>query len=333
MGKSSSATFADASDWIGPQPGDPKPILYFSGLRRWCDKGEEDIRALTGWKYRCFSYWYVRLGCTAEQKESWEKARDSQVRILMDSGAHSFLSKKAGLGPEELDSYLDEYAAFLQANKGRFDFSVTFDYVKHAPEVYRVHQSLLAKGVKTLPVFHGDSSLDWIRRYHDQGHVLIGLGKPKSHLEGGKYLREHYYGRVFNLTEKLGMKCHGFAVSGSNAFHYPWHSLDSASWLLAAVKGLIMIYDMHLKKMRLIHVSKETHVTHTKKKHSLYSFPARVWEPLEMQMKLAGVSLDQISSSSFYRAIFNVRAQLLAFYGQSIAQAATKGLHTWEPLF
>lgn len=335
-GKSASPTPFDNSDWIGPLQGDPAPILYFSGARRWTKLGfgEKDLHAQTGWRFRCFSYYYI-AGPKASADDSvsaWEYCQGTKdVRVFLDSGAHTFLAKtKSGAFTEaELDCYLKDYAEWIQRYPGRFDFTVNFDYQKNAPEVYRVLQALRKKGVTPIPVFHGDSSLDWIKRYADDGHKLIGLGKPSYYRSGGKFLRQSFYGKVFNLTEKLGLKCHGFAVSGSNTFYYPWYSLDSTSWLRASVRGAILYYDPDRRFLKVYHVSKEA-LANPGKNEAIHHLNPKVLEALKERLEKQGVDFEQLQQSSFWRCVYNIRTQMRAVEHPS--RNHSNALHNWTPV-
>jgi hypothetical protein len=79
-----------------------------------------------------------------------------------------------------------------------------------------------------VPVFHGDSSIDWIRKYHDLGHNLIAIGSHKSMRASRKQLAEYLH-EVFNLGAKLGVEFHGLAMTSPwIMLTFPWASVDSS---------------------------------------------------------------------------------------------------------
>jgi len=332
-GTSKLATPYDQSDWCGPQPHDPAPILYFSGARRWSKLGwgEKELHQQTNWAYRCFSYYYLTATSTEDSVSAWKYCvGEPRVRVFLDSGAHTFLSKtKEAFDEKALQVYLKKYADWIKQYPGRFDFTVNFDYEKNAPEVYRVLGLLRKRGVNTIPVFHGDASLDWIKRYADDGHKLIGLGKPVAHSRGGKYLRQRFYGQVFELTERLGLKCHGFAVSGSNSFHYPWHSLDSTSWLYASVRGAILYYEPTRRLMKIYHVSRES-LAAPKKSEAIEHLNPSVLAALKERLEAQGVEFAQLQQSSFWRCVYNIRTQMQAM--ESKDRNYSGALHSWKPV-
>lgn len=309
--------------------------MYFSGCRRWSKLGlgEADLTRETGWQFRCFSYYYLDGSKTgADDQAAFEFwAQQKKGRMILDSGAHTFLETLKGqpMTAKMLDAYLDRYVKWWRGQQLPWDFVVNFDYIKNAPEIYRVLHALRERGMKPLPVYHGDSSLDWIKRYADEGHQLIGLGKPTYFRSGGKSLRQRYYAQVFSLTEKLGMRCHGFAVSGSNLFFLPWYSVDSATWVRAAIRGAILDYDPERRILKIHHVSKET-LANPGQGERIHDLNPKVLAALRERIETrSGIKFKNLQQSSFWRCVHNIRTQLWAV-GQPCNNQS--GLHSWKPV-
>jgi len=249
-------------EWVGPRQDDDVPILYFSGYS--CEpKAEVSIMERTGLKYRCFSYAFLgEKGETPYPSEPVKMAlawcQQNGTRIFLDSGAFSFHTSKMLAKVTNIDEFIDHYARYVIASKEagiNWDFFVTFDYVKIAAEVWRVTQKLEREyGLRPVPVYHGDASLDWFRKYADAGHKLICVGRIKA--LGSAELRR-YYERVFELAEKLGgIKLHGLMATGANMYRFPWFSVDSATWTHMAAKGRLMYIDRKNKRLGRFQVSR-----------------------------------------------------------------------------
>ena len=196
----------DLVDWIGPQPKDPSPILYFGGyayppaLERW-------LCEFVGWKFRCATFAHVGKG---KADECLEINREFGVRLFLDSGAFTLQKQKAT--KLEIMAFAQRYVQYLKVCRFRrlpWDFYVTLDYVRDAKVAQVMTDVLLELGVRPTPVYHGDASLDYFRRYVDQGYKLVGIAKLKGMSPDHQ---RRYYSQVFDLAVKHGVSLHGFAV-------------------------------------------------------------------------------------------------------------------------
>src|ERR1700685_4605232 len=158
-----------------------KPLLYFSGTGT-SGMGEEDI-IKQGAKYRCYSYAYVHpegFYYQKKMKEALDTSIKNKMGIMIDSAAHSFhkltdkgLRKVNGKFSVEdtiklRDSVIKNYADYVKTDSKKWDFAVTFDYVKNCATIYQMTQQLKSLGADTVPVYHGDKPLDWLRRYCEE---------------------------------------------------------------------------------------------------------------------------------------------------------------------
>ena len=208
--------------WCGRKPDDPQPIVYHGCYYA------TDMRILqaAGINEFCFSYYWKR--CWKGFKQNINKL----TRAFLDSGAFTFNSallkgKQSRADVErQVEEYAAKYAEWIKEAHFPFDFHVTLDYVAEAPTVRRMTRLLRQMGIQPTPVYHGDSGLDTIKRYYDQGCRFIAISRMLYTL---KVPRRRYYEKVFEVTEKLGMNCHGFACTGSEIHDFPWVSVDSTS--------------------------------------------------------------------------------------------------------
>lgn len=244
------------SDWIGKQPGDTKPILYVSSIAGSGDDwSEKTFEELTGISTRCFSYAYSGQSSPLyhnkhERYLNWFLKRGK--RIFMDSGAHSLhrmlrsgktLAHRIKLDKEDrkqfveyiTEEFLIRYANYIKQcySEGKyFDFIVTLDSQKNCKLIYETTKRLEKLiGYPPIPVYHGDDSLNWIKRYIDDGHKLIGIGIDSKRIKG-REARHRYYSEIHELTEKYGISTHGFALTGQRMFDYSWHCMTKAHEVL-----------------------------------------------------------------------------------------------------
>lgn len=235
------------SDFVGVIDSDPHPILYLSGSTGAHGVNEDMLTKVSGSNFRCFSFAYTGTESPVYAKvqaDALHECMEKGYRIFLDSGGHTFHNfryknwgmKKLGLvdmpradRAKALDKlmrhFLESYALYVKKcyDAGyAFDFYVTFDAERRCALIRELTDELFKLGIHPVPVYHGDASLDYVRRYIDEGHKLIGVG---TSLEGkrNKLTRQRYYASVIELCGKHNVKCHGFAITGDMMFQFPWY--------------------------------------------------------------------------------------------------------------
>lgn len=232
------------SDFIGDVKGDVYPILYLSGSSGAHGITEEKLTEVADSRFRCFSFAYTGKASPVYAKAQ-AKAMDYCMqhghRVFLDSGAHTFhnfrYKQKGGasvrhLTKAERNAALDKlmedfvlgYAAYVRecyVRGYKFDFYVTFDAEKRCALIRKMTDQLFELGIHPVPAYHGDASLDWLRRYIDEGHKIIGVGTSRAGKHNQTDIRR-YYATVIDLCEKHKVKCHGFAITGDSMFQFPW---------------------------------------------------------------------------------------------------------------
>ena len=153
--------------------------------------------------------------------------------------------------------------------------------------VYAATKRLQELGIRPIPVYHGDASITWLHKYIDAGHKLIGLSK--RYFIGNRNGLRRYYDQVFNITEKYGVSCHGFACTGSEMWTYPWYSVDSTMIPKVSMGNLLYPTGNTLAKVFI----SERATTH------------QVDAALLEQIKKHGFSLKELSTNRTRRVSFN----------------------------
>lgn len=221
----------------------------------------------SGCKQQCFSFAFITptgFFYSKVLEEQYRIALKQGIKIMIDSSAHSFQKfvRKASSGsfkskfssygqkPEELrDQTIKLFTEFCKRDSAKWDFYVNFDYVRVPEVIFAMQQTLEKKGLKPIPVYHGEYSLDWLKKYIDLGYKYIGVGGPSY--GGWKNL-----GQVFEIAEKHGVGIHGFArTSPLDIIRWPWKSVDSATWIKASCFGKIIIPIPGQNTAAQIHIS------------------------------------------------------------------------------
>lgn len=213
---------------------------YFNGKASVYDIGIDD------YEYFLESYHYL--------KKDWQisAVRASGHSIFLDSGAFSAFTQGAEIK-------LTDYTKFMLDNKDMIHVASNLDIIGKGNEEgsYKNLVELRAMGaehgIPICPVHHSRDADRWLERYLDEGNDYIFLGGMVP--ESTPYLKgwlDHVWDKF--LADKDGMpkvKVHGFGMTRPGLMErYPWHSVDSTSWVMTGRFGGILIdIDGKMKKI------------------------------------------------------------------------------------
>jgi hypothetical protein len=174
-----------------------------------------------------------------------------EIRLMLDSGAHTLYEKKVRGGQgysyyetDEFWKYVDDYAEFVKDNKC-IDIYVNVDAIFNPELSWKIQRYLEdIHNLKPLPVFHFGGDLKWLKKYMDN-YDYIGIGGLGQEVTASAYIP--WADRVFDLLcdfpDRLPRwKTHGFAVTSLKLMlRYPWFSVDSSTWVVHSRMGSIML--------------------------------------------------------------------------------------------
>jgi hypothetical protein len=161
----------------------------------------------------------------------------SKPLLFIDSGAYSASTKGVKID-------IRAYAAFLKQWARYIDVAACLDVLFNPEASWGNQKALEALGCAPIPTFHFGEPMVWLERYIDQyPYIALGgaVGQPPAMLI--QWLDE-LWGNY--LTDSDGfpvVKVHGFGITGVPLMvRYPWFSVDSTSWLMAAANGKAAVY-------------------------------------------------------------------------------------------
>lgn len=300
--------------------------MYLSGFRAVLKEHKDknyDMELLwikrSGCKYRCMNFAYVAPGAFYYQPkivDMYKACIAKDVGIFMDSSAFSFyqfLLKSGGkraankkvLTEEEFnkkrDQTVQQYIDFVKKDQKHWNFYANFDYRKNCEIIWKMQKYLEKKGINPAPVYHGDASLDYFKRYCDNGYKIICIGGFPQRRRG--FLpKRRFFEKLFRIAESYNVKLHGFAFTYiSSMLEFPWYAVDSATWAKTAAYGMILVPDRDRNVMRSIHVSDRD----TSNRTSYNLMPKSIRKEIEDLVDKAGFDFDAIRTSVYERCTFN----------------------------
>jgi hypothetical protein len=139
--------------------------------------------------------------------------------------------------------------------------------------------------------------------------------------------KRRYFDMVFNLTERHGVACHGFAVTGDWMFEFPWYSVDSLTWLKAAAYGKIIDIRPEKQRVALIHIS--DHYSARTAYGTIEALAPGTRKALQKSVESRGFDFDLMRKDITYRSLFNARVFVDAVEAHTTRGGVWKN---WIPL-
>lgn len=312
-------------DWIGRQPGDAHPILYFSGILG-KKHAERIIHERTAYKYRCISFAYWKI----EERVKWatDYLATNKVRMFFDSGAFS-LQKDKDCTVEKAEAFTDEYAACLRRPDVQWDWYAPVDWRRDSTTAAAALTSMHRRKLYPAPVYHGNDPLYEFEKILDDGYKLVAIAQPqpqgggKKAMMAGDALRRHYQ-TLFNTAAKYkDVAIHGFSQTGKLMFEFPFYSTDSTSWSSGSSRGQIFIVDVARRKLTAVYLG----TTSGKERLDWRAMPKHIREPFEFQIKRWGFTEQELVTDYMARIAFNILALQEATLD---TRSAHRGAYHWQ---
>lgn len=247
-------------------------------------------------KRRLFSYWYNRNN-TKHIDLAYKFGQD----LFLDSGAFTAFTQKTEIDPKL-------YAEFIHDNGDKFTTCSSLDAIGDPEKSYQLLKELEDLGVKVQPVFHAREDDKWLIKYLEEGYDYIFIGgmvpETTNWLKGWlDYLFTNY------LTDSKGravVKLHGFGLTDQQLmFRYPWHSVDSTSWLFTGSFGSCVF--MINKKLHKIVFTPESPSAKKLDAPHYFNLPQIMKKEIDKWLEKFEVTAEQCSEHYSYRNVVNSR--------------------------
>lgn len=192
-------------------------------------EGRESVRNILE------SYHYVH------KKPFVDLMRQNGAKVFLDSGAFSAHTLGVSIDLPGYCKYIQENQDILRVDDGIVMASV-LDGIGDAQQTYDNQRHMEYLGVRPLPCFHsGEDSryLDWYVQNYE--YITLGgmVGATTDQLI--VWLDRIWEHHLTDGSGRARLKVHGFGITAVPIMErYPWHSVDSSSWLQSANFGSIV---------------------------------------------------------------------------------------------
>lgn len=271
--------------------------LYTNGTadregKLFCELMNDEERAIVeAVPYLLESYHYVQ-----DQKRTDRMKRDG-ARIFLDSGAFSAFT---------LDKKIDltAYCRYIVANDDIVEVCSVLDGIGEALLTYQNQAAMEALQVRPLPCFHYGEDERYLA-YYVENYPYITLGGTALADGTGQlrvWLDRCWSKYICDAEGKAKVKVHGFALTSIPLMQrYPWHSVDSSTWVTKAFRGEIII-----PEIGIIVLGQESPQRKDAGKH--FDTMNGLWQNrIKAAVERRGFTIERLKSVYVSRWVFNLQ--------------------------
>ena len=160
--------------------------------------------------------------------------KNKNLLLFLDSGAYSALTQNV-----EID--IEEYIKYIKDNRNCITHYAVLDVIGDAEGTYQNQLYMEKNGLNPIPCFHYGDDEKYLEKYLEyNNYIALGgmVKRPKTQL---KYWLDKIWEKyLVNLDGSAKIKIHGFGMTSVFLMkRYPWHSVDSTSWVLTGRFGTV----------------------------------------------------------------------------------------------
>lgn len=233
------------------------------------------------------------------RKDQMDRVRRTGRRLFLDSGAYS-----AWNSGKSID--LHKFCRFIHDNADAIEFVSVLDVIGDAGATYANQVAMERAGVRALPCFHkgepGNACDYYASKYE---HITIGgmVGTNRSVLI--RWLDEIWDRYLTDGAGNPKLRVHGFGLTDAEVmYRYPWYSVDSATWILAAKNGHILRRDG-----RQFSVSVQSNEQKRDRAGHLTLSPME-HQVLSDEIATNGYTLEKLETCHYTRSCYNARVMM-----------------------
>ena len=174
---------------------------------------------------------------------------EPQVKVFVDSGAYSAAKLGDPINLADYCRYLKDNEEWIHAYAA-LDVLTPGNPEDGAEQSWRNYQAMRKQGLRPVPVFHYGEDIRWLYSLLDAGCDYIALGGTA--ILGNKAASRTWYdstwSHLVNAKGEPVVKVHGFGEGNAELVErYPWHSVDSTTWLFSSIRTPNVMMDTKRK--------------------------------------------------------------------------------------
>lgn len=162
-------------------------------------------------------------------------------KVFLDSGAFSAYTLGVEIKTEDYCSYIEKNNHIVRREDGVMLASV-LDGIGDPLLTYQNQKRMEAAGVTPLPCFHAGEDERYLQYYVDNySYITLGGMVGASTKQLITWLDRMWANYLVNEDGSPKLKVHAFGITSLEIMkRYPWHSVDSSSWIQFASFGNVI---------------------------------------------------------------------------------------------
>jgi hypothetical protein len=177
------------------------------------------------------AFFMVEIGCGGAAK-----ARKLKTRVALDSGAYSAFSQNKSI---EIDAYIE----FVIEHQHLLEVYFNLDVIGDGEQSYQNWVYMRSKGLDPVPVYHTDTNIKYLEIYlREADYIAIGAIANIPNSKRMAHLKRVWSNHLLDSIGYPRAKFHGFGLTSPPLVAaFPWHSVDSSSWVKSGGKYAICL--------------------------------------------------------------------------------------------
>lgn len=243
------------------------------------------------------SYHYV------DKQKYVDEMRADNAKVFLDSGAFSAFTLGVKIDLPSYCDYIKRNSDIIRVD-GKAVMASVLDGIGDPLQTYRNQLSMEELGVRPLPCFHYGEDNRYLEYYvKNYEYITLGgmVGKSSDVLI--RWLDKLWDEYLTDSSGKPRLKVHAFGITAIPVMErYPWHSVDSSSWIQAAAFGSIVT-----PQFGPISVSSKSPSRHVQNQHAT-TLSGVEQDALFKLLEQQGFTYERLSTIYESRAAYNLWA-------------------------
>lgn len=227
-----------------------------------------------------------------------QRIRRDKVDMFMDSGAFTAFTKGTKID-------LGEYCDYIHANQDIIRVAAVLDEIGDADGTYRNQMEMERRGVRPIPCFHFGEPIEALQHYvANYDYLAIGGVAQARNTKALIVWLDRIWEEMVHADGTPKVKVHGFAITALKVMvRYPWHSVDSSTWVQWAANGAIYLSP----RIGQLYISNRAPQRKVKGQHADALSPAEM-KQVQKEVSYRCIDIDRLRNNYYSRWAWNIWA-------------------------
>ena len=232
-----------------------------------------------------------------------DNLRNNGIKIFLDSGAYSAFTKGIKIDLKAYCNYVIKNRDIIDTYEG-ITTVMCLDQIGNDQGSWDNQCMMEDAGLQPIPCFHHADKDRYLEAYLDKGYKFIALGgmsNARSNVRLKLWLDRIWSKYLCDETGMPKLMVHGLGVTSVGLMRrYPWYSVDSSTWVQAALFGGI-----YIRGHGVTTLSKESPQRKNDGKH-LFTMNAPIRDKIISRIESDGFDVERLRSSQLARSLYNM---------------------------